>query len=340
MQYRNLGRTGIKVSPYGLGALMFATQVGNPDPDDSARIISTALDAGINLIDTSDVYGDSEEVVGRALRGRRDDVVLATKFGRPLESDPNRQGACRRWIVRAVENSLRRLQTDHIDVYQLHRTDPGIDVEETLSALSDLVHAGKVRVFGTSNLAASDLVEWQWTAERGGLQRPRTEQSPFSILNRGVEREVLPVAQRHGTRVLVWGPLGQGMLTGRVRRGRPNDVVRAKLMTTFADERRLDVVEQLVQLAADSGIPMPHLATAFAISHPGVSSALLGVRTREHLDGLLAGLDVVLSEDVLDRIDEIVPPGTDVGTLDQAPVPPAVEQVELRRRPASERSVA
>ena len=338
MRYRNLGRTGIKVSPYALGALMLATAVGNPDPEDSIRIIHKALDAGINLVDTADAYGDSEEVVGRALRGRRDSVVLATKVGRPVGSDPNQQGASRRWIITAVENSLRRLQTDHIDVYQIHRPDPGTAIEETLSALTDLVRSGKIRAFGTSTMPASDLVQAHWVAERRGLGRFRTEQPPYSILNRGIEREVLPVAQQYGMGVLAWGPLGQGMLTGRVRRGQGSDVTRARFFTVFGDERRLDAVERLIPLAGEAGLSMPHLAMAFAISHPGVTSALLGVRTMAQLDGLLDGLDVVLPDDVLDRIDEIVPPGTDIGTLDQAYVPPAIQRTELRRRPLSERS--
>jgi aryl-alcohol dehydrogenase-like predicted oxidoreductase len=342
MQYRNLGRTGIKVSPYALGALMLATQVGNPDPDPEAsiRIIHKALDTGINLVDTADAYGDSEEVVGRALKGRRENVVLATKVGRPTGTDPNQQGSSRRWIITAVENSLRRLQTDHIDVYQIHRPDPDTDIEETLSALTDLVRSGKIRAFGTSAMPASDLVEAHWVAERRGLERFRTEQPPYSILSRSIEREVLPVAQRYGMGILVWGPLGQGMLTGRVRRGQDNDVTRAKMMNAFSDERRLDALEQLIPLAEEAGLSMPHLAMAFAISHPGVTSALLGARTMEQLDDLLAGVDVVLSDDVLDRIDEIVPPGTDIGTLDQAYVPPAIQQIGLRRRPLNERSAA
>jgi aryl-alcohol dehydrogenase-like predicted oxidoreductase len=340
MQYRNLGRTGIKVSPYALGALMFATRVGNPDPEDSIKIIHKALDAGINLIDTADAYGDSEEVVGRALKGRRDHVVLATKFSRPMGTDPNQQGASRRWIMTAVENSLRRLQTDHIDVYQVHRPDPDTDISETLSALTDLVRSGKIRAFGTSGLPASKLVEAHWAAERRGLERFRTEQPPYSILTRGIEREILPVAQQYGMGILTWGPLGQGMLTGRVRRGRDTDVTRARLFTAFRDEQRLDAVEELIPLAAEAGLSMPHLAMAFAISHPAVTSALLGARTMAQLDGLLAGLDVALPDEVLDRIDEIVPPGTDVGTLDQAYVPPAIQQAGLRRRPPGERSAA
>lgn len=337
MQYRTLGRTGIKVSPYALGALNFATQMGNSE-DDSARIIHKALDAGINLVDTSDSYGDSEEVVGRALKGRRDDVVLTTKFG--LGADEHHRGGSRRWIATAVENSLRRLQTDHIDVYQLQRPDPETDIEETLSALTDLVHAGKIRAFGTSMLSASDIVGAQWVSERRGLERLRTEQPPYSILNRSIEREVLPVAQQFGMGILVWGPLGQGMLTGRVRRGQATDLNRAKYFKTFSDERRIDAVEELVALSDDVGIAMPHLAMAFAISHPGVTSALLGARTEEQLDDLLNGIDTILPDYVLDKIDEIVAPGTDIGTLDQAFVPASIAQIELRRRPAAGRSVA
>ena len=339
MQYRTLGRTGIKVSPYALGTLMFATQMGNTDAD-SAQIIHKALDAGINLIDTADAYADSEEVVGRALKGRRDTVVLSTKFGLPVGADPNQRGASRRWITTAVDNSLRRLQTDHIDIYQLQRPDPDTDIEETLSALTDLVRSGKIRVFGTSMLPASNLVEAHWVAERRGLERIRTEQPPYSILNRGIEREVLPVAQQYGMGILAWGPLGQGMLTGRVRRGQDTDVIRARFNNVFGNERRLEAVEQLVPLAAEAGLSMTHLAMAFAIAHPGVTSALLGARTMAHLDDLLAGLDTILSDNVLDRIDEIVPPGTDAGALDQAYVPPALAKTQLRRRPSTERAAA
>ena len=339
MRYRTLGRTGIQVSPYALGALMFATAMGNA-PEDSARIINKALDAGINFIDTADAYGDSEVVVGKALKERRDEVVLATKFGRPAGQGPNQQGASRRWIVTAVENSLRRLQTDYIDLYQLHRPDPGTGIEETLSALTDLIRGGKVRAIGASQTPASGIVEAQWAAERRGLERFSTEQPPYSILNRGIEREILPVTQRLGMGAVVWGPLGQGLLTGRVRKNQHNDLRRAGLFRHLTDERRLDVVERLVPLAEEAGLPMTHLAMAFTITHPGVSSALLGARTMDHLDGLLAGLDVTLTDDVLDRIDEIVPPGADVGALDQAYQPPAVENPGLRRRPLDERAAA
>jgi aryl-alcohol dehydrogenase-like predicted oxidoreductase len=339
VRYRTLGRTGIQVSPYALGALMFATSMGNA-PEDSARIIRKALDAGINFVDTADAYGDSEEVVGKALEGRRDDVVLATKFGRPTGQDPNDQGASRRWIVTAAENSLRRLRTDHIDLYQLHRPDPRTDVEETLSALTDLIRSGKVRAIGASQTPAAGIVEAQWVAERRGLARFHTEQLAYSILNRGIEREVLPTIERFGMGAVVWGPLGQGLLTGRVRKNQGNDLRRAGLVQHLNDERRLDAVEKLIPLAAEAGLPMTHLAMAFTIAHPGVTSALVGVRTMDHLDGLLAGLDVTLTDDILDRIDEIFPPGTDVGTLDQAYQPPALANPGLRRRPLTARAAA
>jgi aryl-alcohol dehydrogenase-like predicted oxidoreductase len=340
MRYRTLGRTGIKVSPYALGALALGTQIGNPDPDDSARIIHKALDAGINFIDTSDAYGESEVVVGNALKRRRDSVVLATKFSRPIGDDPNHQGASRRWIMTAVENSLRRLQTDYIDLYQVHRPDPDTDIEETLSALSDLIHVGKVRAIGSSSMPASDIVEAQWAAERRGLERFRTEQPPYSILSRGIEREVLPIAQRYGMGILVWGPLAQGMLTGRLRKGQQTDLRRAALFKVFSDERRLDAVEQLIPLAEQAGLPMTHLALAFAIAHRGVTSAIIGPHTTDQLDDLLAAADVTLTDDILDQIDQIVPPGTDVGTLDQAYLPPALLNPALRRRAAGERTAA
>ncbi len=341
MQYRTLGRTGIKVSPYALGAMMFGA-IGNPDHDDAIRIIHKALDAGINVIDTADVYshGESEVVVGKALKGRRDSVVLATKLGRSMGDDPNQQGNARRWIMTAVEHSLRRLQTDHIDLYQIHRPDPDTDIEETLSALSDLIHSGKVRAIGSSTMPASDIVEAQWVAERRGLERFRTEQPTYSILNRGIETEVLPVAQRYGMGTLVWSPLAQGMLTGRIRKGQQTDLRRAAYFKHLSDERRLDAVERIIPLAQETGLPMTHLAMAFAIAHPGVTSAIIGPRTMEQLDDLLTGVDVTLTDEILDRIDEIVPPGADVGTLDMAYLPPALQRSSLRRRPVDERAAA
>ncbi len=278
--------------------------------------------------------------VGKALKGRRDSVVLATKFSRPIGDDPNHQGASRRWIMTAVENSLHRLQTDYIDLYQVHRPDPSTDIEETLSALSDLIHSGKVRAVGTSAMPASDIIEAQWVAERRGLERFRTDQPAYSILSRGIEREVLPVAQRYGMGILVWGPLGQGMLTGRVRKGQQTDLRRAHIFRHLNDERRIDAVEQLIPLAEKAGLRMTHLALAFAIAHPGVTSAIIGPHTMEQLDDLLAGADVTLTDEILDQIDEIVPPGTDVGRLDQAYLPPALLNSRLRRRPAGERTAA
>ncbi|WP_049565114.1 aldo/keto reductase [Nonomuraea sp. SBT364] len=350
MRYRPLGRTGIKVSPYALGAMMFGA-VGNPDHDDSVRIIHRALDAGINVIDTADMYsrGESEEIVGKALKGRRDDVVLATKARFPVDFDPsgatpalpNRSGASRRWLIRALDDSLRRLGTDYVDLFQIHQPDPDTDIEETLSALTDLVRAGKVRAIGTSSLPASDLVRAHWVAERRGLARPRTEQPPYSILNRGIEREVLPAAEEFGMGTLVWSPLAGGLLTGRYRKNSPNATHRARFgFGHLSDERRLDAVEALIPLAGEAGIPLTHLAMAFAIAHPGVTCAIIGPRTMEQLDDLLAGLDVTLTDDLLDRIDEIVPPGTDIGTLDMAYNPPAIVHAHLRRRPTGDRAAA
>jgi aryl-alcohol dehydrogenase-like predicted oxidoreductase len=340
--YRSLGRTGIKVSPYCLGAMMFGA-LGNPDHDDSIRIIHKALDAGINFIDTADVYarGESETIVGKALKGRRDNVVLATKAHNPMGDDPNQQGSSRRWLVRALEDSLRRLQTDHVDLFQVHRPDPSVDVEETLSALSDLIHSGKVRAIGSSSFPGSAIVEAQWVAERRGLARFRTEQPTYSILNRGIEREVLPVCQQYGMGTLVYSPLAGGLLTGRYRKGQQTSAHRASFgFRHLSDERRLDVVEQLIPVAQEAGLSLTHLAMAFAISHPGVTSAIIGPRTMAHLDDLLAGAETSLSDEILDRIDEIVPPGTDIGALDMAYTPPSLQQPGLRRRPAAERSAA
>jgi aryl-alcohol dehydrogenase-like predicted oxidoreductase len=316
--------------------------IGNPDHDDSIRIIHKALDAGINFIDTADVYsrGESEEIVGKALQGRRDNIVLATKVFNPMGDDPNQRGNSRRWIIAEIENSLRRLQTDYIDLYQIHRPDPTVDIEETLSALTDLVRSGKVRAIGSSTMPASDMVEAQWVAERRGLERFRTEQPTYSILNRGIEREVLPVAERYGMGTLVWSPLAGGMLTGRIRKGQETDLRRARMFKHITDETRLDVVEQIILLAEKAGLPMTHLAMAFAITHPGVTSAIIGPRTMEQLDDLLASADVSLSDEILDRIDEIVPPGTDVGALDMAYNPPAIQRASLRRRPVDERAAA
>ncbi|GAA1605868.1 MULTISPECIES: aldo/keto reductase [Kribbella] len=337
MHYRTLGRTGIKVSPYALGAMMFGA-VGNTDHDESIRIIHKALDAGINFVDTADAYshGESEEIVGKALKGRRDNVVLASKAHLPMGDDPNQRGNSRRWLITAAENSLRRLGTDHLDLFQVHRPDPDTDIEETLSALTDLIRSGKVRAIGTSTMPASELVEAHWVAERRGLERFRTEQPPYSILNRGIEREVLPVVQRYGMGALVWSPLAQGLLTGRS----PADLRRTAVFGHMTDQRRLDAVEQLVPVAEAAGLKLTHLAMAFAIAHPAVTSAIIGPRTMEHLDDALAGVDVVLGDDVLDQIDKIVPPGTDVGRLDMDYDTPPILDAGLRRRPIEGRAAA
>lgn len=339
MHYRPLGRTGIQVSPLALGSMMFSS-FGNSDQNEVNRMVDTALAAGVNIIDTADAYGESEEMLGEALKGRRDEVVLASKFARPIGDDPNHRGGSRRWIMTAVENSLRRLRTDHLDLYQMHRPDPETDIEETLSALTDLVRSGKVRAIGTSDMPASDMVEAQWIAERRGLERFRTEQPHYSLLDRTIEREVLPVAQRYGMGTLIWSPLASGMLTGRVRRGQETDLRRTRLFAALRDERRIDAVEELISLADEAGMSLTHLALAFVIAHPGVSAALIGPRTMEQLEDLLAAADVRLSDDLLDRIDEIVAPGTGVGRMDQEYNTPPIETAALRRRAFPEASAA
>ena len=253
---------------------------------------------------------------------------------------PNRGGNSRRWITTAVEDSLRRLQTDWIDLYQIHRPDPDTDIEETLSALSDLIHAGKVRAIGTSAMPASDIVEAQWVAERRGLERSAASSRPTPSSTGASRPRCCPSPSATGWASSCGARSPQGLLTGRVRKGQQTDLRRAAIFSHMRDERRLDAVEKIIPLADEAGLPMTHLAMAFAIAHPGVTSALIGPRTMEQLDDLLAGLDVTLTDDILDQIDEIVPPGTDVGTLDMAYRPPALQQPGLRRRPAGERSAA
>jgi aryl-alcohol dehydrogenase (NADP+) len=342
MRYRPLGRTGIKVSPYCLGAMMFG-KLANSDHAESVRIIHKALDSGINFVDTADRYsaGESEEIVGKALKGRRDRIVLATKVHDPMGDDPNMQGNSRRWITRAVEDSLRRLQTDYIDLYQVHRPAPETDIEETLSVLTDLMRAGKVRAIGSSTFPVSEIVEAQWVAERRGLNRFRVEQPPYSILDRGIERDMLPTCQRYGMGVIVWSPLSKGMLTGRYRKGQPlPDSLRAKYFPRqMSDERTLDLVEKLIPLAKDAGLSLVHLALGFVMAHPVVTSAILGPRTMGQLDDLLAGMEVRLSDDILNRIDQIAPPGIDVGLNEANYTPPAILNADLRRRPTTDRAI-
>ena len=326
MQYRPLGRTGVQLSPLCLGAMMFGPW-GNNDVADSVRIIHRALDSCINFVDTADVYsnGASEEIVGKALEGRRDDVFLATKFFMPMnEDDPNQRGGSRRWIIREVENSLRRLNTDFIDLYQVHRPSPDIDVEETLGALTDLVRQGKVRYIGSSSYSSSQIVEAQWASRERNLERFVTEQPPYSILTRGIEEDVLPAAQRHGMGTLTYSPLAGGWLSGRWRKNsasKPTSNARPVArfdMTSPANQRKLDAVEDLAQLAQQTGLTLIELAIAFVINHPGVTSAIVGPRTMEQLDSYLPAAEVKLSADVLDRIDQIVAPGATMNPDDNS----------------------
>jgi len=323
MRMRTLGRSGVQVSEYCLGAMMFG-QWGEPDHDESVRIIHRALDAGINFIDTADVYsaGESEEIVGKALVGRRDEIIVATKFFAPMGKDPNSHGGSRRWIIQEVENSLRRLDTDYIDLYQIHRPDDHADIDETLGALSDLVHLGKIRYFGHSTFPAEYIVEAQWTSERRSRERFVCEQPPYSILVRGIERAVLPTCARYGIGVIPWSPLAGGLLTGRYRKGEPTPEG-SRLSRGFgsqhqserqqrAHEARLDAVELLLLIAERAGVSLTHLAHAFVLEHPHVTSAIIGPRTMEQLDDALAGIDVRLDTDTLDAIDDVVPPGTDI----------------------------
>ena len=350
MRYRTLGGTGIEVSVHCLGAMMFGA-IGNPDHEDCARILHTALDHGVNFVDTADMYskGESEEIVGKALAGRREDVVLATKVHFPMGEGPNRSGNSRRWIVKEVEDSLRRLGTDWIDLYQIHRPDPRTDVEETLGALTDLVRAGKIRAFGTSTFRSEELVEAHHVAERRGLYRFRSEQPPYSILTRGIEASVLPTASRLGMGVLTWSPLAFGFLTGKYRKGREFDMTSGR--PSIAPERfdpslpvnaaKLEAVEQLALLAEEVGCSLPHLAIAFAATHPAVTSVIIGPRTGAQLEDLLKGADLVLEDAVLDRIDAIVPPGTDVYDPAAATRPnPWLNESARRRLPLGERAAA
>ena len=337
MELRPLGRTGVQVSPLCLGAMMFG-EWGTKDHDESIRIIHRALDAGINFIDTADVYsaGESEEIVGKAIAGRRDDVVLATKVHMPMGDDPNRRGNSRRWIIAEVEASLRRLGTDWIDVYQVHRYDPAVDLDVTLGALTDLVRAGKIRYFGHSTWPVSAIVEAQWTAERRALERPWSEQPTYSILTRGIERDVLPTLDRYGYGVLSYSPLAGGWLSGRYRKDEqsgPTSPARARLANRFdlelpENQRKLDAVASLAERA---GISLIELAIAFVLRHPAITSAIIGPRTMDHLESQLPAADVRLFDEVLDAIDAIVAPGVTLNPADDGWVPPALHPAARRR---------
>jgi aryl-alcohol dehydrogenase-like predicted oxidoreductase len=340
MTHRTLGRTGVHVSPLCLGAMMFGGW-GNPDHDEGVRIIHAALDAGINFIDTADVYsrGESEEIVGKALAGgRRENVVLATKFHGTMGEDPNERGNSRRWIFREVEASLKRLNTDWIDLYQVHRWDPWTDHDETLGALSDLVSQGKVRYVGSSTYPAAQIVEAQWVARERGHRRYVTEQPPYSLLVRGIEADVLPTCLEHGMGVIPWSPLAGGWLSGRWRKGQdvPQSTRAQRLPQRYdlsdpANQRKLDAADALAALADEAGLSLIHLALAFVINHPAVTSAIIGPRTMEQLESQLGAADVTLDAAMLDRIDEIVPPGRNVNPVDGGWDNPALQPQALRR---------
>ena len=340
MEHRMLGRTGVSVSKLCLGAMMFGAW-GEPDHQESIRIIHAAIDSGVNFIDTADVYsaGESEEIVGKALAGgKRDDIVLATKVGFPMGDDPGRRGASRRLIICGVEDSLRRLKTDWIDLYQIHRPDPNTDIDETLGALSDLVHEGKIRSFGHSTFPASEITEAQWAAERRGRERFRCEQPPYSILTRAIEHDVLPKCRRYGVGVIPYSPLSGGWLSGRYRKDvdthGPASSARPAARFDISDpanQRKLDAVEQLARLAEETGTTLVQLALAFVLNHPAVTAPIIGPRTMEHLESQLAAADVALSDEVLDRIDQINPPGVTINHLDNGWTQPALQPAARRR---------
>ena len=341
MEYRTLGRTGVKVSPLCLGAMMFGAW-GTSDHDEAVRIIHRALDAGINIIDTADVYsfGESEEIVGKALAQRdREKIVLATKVHGVMGKDPNAQGNSRRWIMASCENSLRRLGTDYIDLYQIHRPSPETDIDETLGVLTDLVRIGKIRYFGSSTFPAHEIVEAQWVAQRRARERFVTEQPPYSILVRGIEKDVLPVCQKYDMGVLPWSPLAGGWLSGAFGVGRGNTSRRSAMvpghydMTLPGNQQKLQAVTALNELAQAAGLTLIQLALGFVLEHPAVSAPIIGPRTMEHLESQLPALELRLGRDVLDRIDEIVPPGVDLNAADVGWVPAAIVQPSLRRRP-------
>jgi len=324
MHYRPLGRTGVQVSPLCLGAMMFGPW-GNNDRADASRIIHRALDAGINFIDTADVYsaGVSEEIVGEALEGRRDDAFLATKFFMPMSDNLNERGGSRRWIIREVENSLRRLSTDYIDLYQVHRPSPDTDVAETLGALTDLVRQGKVRYIGSSSYSGSQIVEAQWASRERNLERFVTEQPPYSILVRGIEEDILPAVQRYGMGTLTYSPLAGGWLSGRWRKdaaSSPTSAARpsARFDMSLANQRKLDIVEDLARLAEQAGITLIDMAIAFVLNHPAVTSAIVGPRTMDQLESHLPAADLTLPADLLDHIDKLVAPGVTLNPDDNS----------------------
>lgn len=321
MDYRRLGRTGLKVSPLCLGAMMFG-QRGNANHDECVRIIHRAIDAGINFIDTANVYsrGESEKIVGSALRDRRDSVVLATKVHGKMGERPNDQGNSRVHILREVENSLRRLQTDYIDLYQIHRPDPETPIDETLRALDDLVASGKVRYIGSSTFAAWEIVEAHWASDKHDLARFDCEQPPYSIFVRGIEREVLPACKKYGIGVIPWSPLNRGWLAGKYRQGQPIDPEsRVGRNDAFIDSpdsptgrKKLELVEQLIPMSQELGASLAQYALAWTLANPVITAPIIGPRTMQQLEDNLPALDVKIPQAHLQRIDDLVPLGTDL----------------------------
>ena len=339
MQYRTLGRTGVQVSTLSLGAMNFGA-IGHTTQQDATALVDAALTAGVNLIDTADFYsqGQSEAMVGRAIAGRREDVVLATKAFLPMGTERNHRGASRRWLMTALDASLSRLGVDHVDLYQVHRWDPSTTDEETLSALTDLQRSGKIRYFGSSTFPAYRIVQGQWAARELRLGRYVTEQLNYSILNRGAETDVLPVTEQYGLGVLVWSPLASGWLSGAVRAGQEITTHRSNMMPQRfdlevpANRLKLEAVEQVAKVAADAGLTMIQLALGFVTAHPGVTSAILGPRTMEHLHSQLAAADTTLTADVLDALDAIVAPGVDSSPEEKIDARPSITDASLRRR--------
>jgi aryl-alcohol dehydrogenase-like predicted oxidoreductase len=324
MNHRLLARTGVRLSVLSLGTMMFGRGV-NENVDECTEIIHRSLDAGINHIDTADGYGkgESERIVGAALAGpRRDGVVLATKCFFPPGTDVNERGGSRRWIRRAAEASLQRLQTEYIDLFYLHRLDPDTGIDESLTALEDLVRQGKVLYVGTSGASGSQLVECQWAAREQGCTRPVAEQTHYSILARASEHDVLPTCRRHNIGAIVYGPLNGGWLADKYRRDAPpppeSRAAQQFYSPTWWDrsrpevDRKFDVVAELRSIAHDAGLTLPQLAMGFVLAHPAVTSVLIGPRTPAQLDQLLTCADIALSPDTLAAIDHVVPPSSDV----------------------------
>lgn len=342
MKYRPLGRTGVMVSEYCLGAMMYG-QMGNPDHADCIRQIHASLDAGINFIDTADVYsmGESEEIVGKALKDRRENVVLATKFYAPMGEDPNQLGASRRWIMQEVENSLRRLDTDYIDLYQVHRFPENVDISETLSAFTDLQRQGKIRYAGSSEWPVDRIIEGQWVAEHRNLTPYRCEQAQYNLFTRRIEREMLPACDRYGMGVILWSPLAGGWLTGRYRSSA--DFTEESRLVRMAqrwgrmdpesalNQRKMALVEDLAKISDNAGVSLTHMSVAWTLEHPAVTSTIIGPRTQEQLDDLLACADLVLDEDALDALDALLPPGTNINPTDPSSEPAGMSR-ESRRR--------